>query len=54
MQYIGQRVNKLLVLFHPYLLQVMYHDISIPDSFMYILAIEYVSNISRYRTWHWW
>ena len=29
------KVTKLPVLFQPYLLQVMYYDISIPDSFMY-------------------
>ena len=42
MQYVGQRVTKLPVLFQPYLLQVMYYDISIPDSFMYIPALGYV------------
>ena len=35
MQYVGQRATKLPVLLQPYLLQVMYYDISIPDSFMY-------------------
>jgi len=30
-----KRATKLPVLFQPYLLQVMYYDISVPASFMY-------------------
>ena len=45
-----QRATKLPVLFQSYLLQLMYYDISVPDSFMYTYRyyIGYVPNISRY------
>ena len=35
MQYVGQRITKLPVLLEPYLLRVMYYNISVPESFMY-------------------